>query len=47
MGSIGRSGIAGLLLGNIAEKTLRLADRDVLVVKPGNFVSHILSPIVQ
>jgi nucleotide-binding universal stress UspA family protein len=47
MGSIGRTGIAGLLLGNIAEKVLRLADRDVLVVKPGNFVSHILSPIVQ
>ena len=47
MGSIGRSGIAGLLLGNIAEKIVRLADRDVLVVKPTDFVSHIQSPLGQ
>jgi nucleotide-binding universal stress UspA family protein len=44
VGSIGRSGITGLLLGNIAEKIVRLADRDVLVVKPADFVSHIQPP---
>jgi nucleotide-binding universal stress UspA family protein len=41
VGSIGRSGIARMLMGNTAEKVLRLVDRDVLIVKPGNFVSHI------
>jgi nucleotide-binding universal stress UspA family protein len=41
LGSIGRSGVAGMLMGNTAEKVLRLVDRDVLVVKPATFVSPI------
>jgi nucleotide-binding universal stress UspA family protein len=41
VGSIGRSGLAGMLMGNTAEKVLRLVDRDVLVVKPATFVSPI------
>ena len=34
MGSIGRKGIGGLLLGNTAERVLRHIRTDVLVVKP-------------
>jgi universal stress protein E len=41
VGSIGRGGVARMLMGNTAEKVLRLVDQDVLVVKPANFVSPI------
>lgn len=34
LGSIGRSGLSGLLLGNTAEKVLHQLRRDVLIVKP-------------
>ena len=38
MGSVGRSGISGLLIGNTAEKILHTSDRSLLVVKPEGFV---------
>jgi universal stress protein E len=34
MGSIGRSGMSGLLIGNTAEKVLHTSERSLLVVKP-------------
>ncbi|HQU47333.1 MAG TPA: universal stress protein [Pirellulales bacterium] len=37
MGSIGRSGLSGLLIGNTAEKVLHTSDRSLLVVKPEGF----------
>ncbi len=39
MGSVGRSGIAGLLMGNTAERLLGRADCSLLVVKPQDFIS--------
>lgn len=36
MGTVGRHGVAGLLLGNTAETVLTYCDCDVLVVKPAN-----------
>jgi universal stress protein E len=41
MGTVGRSGIQGLLLGNTAEKVLRTCDCSILTVKPNEFVSPI------
>jgi universal stress protein E len=41
MGTVGRSGIQGLLLGNTAEKVLRTCDCSILTVKPDEFVSPI------
>jgi universal stress protein E len=41
MGTVGRSGIQGLLLGNTAEKVLRTCDCSILTVKPSEFVSPI------
>lgn len=41
MGTVGRSGIQGLLLGNTADKVLRTCDCSILTVKPDNFVSPI------
>ncbi|HWB12628.1 MAG TPA: universal stress protein [Pirellulales bacterium] len=38
MGSVGRRGISGLLIGNTAEKVLHTSDRSLLVVKPPEFV---------
>lgn len=37
MGSVGRTGLAGVLLGNTAERVLREIDRSLLVVKPEDF----------
>lgn len=37
MGSVGRSGMAGILVGNTAEKILRQVNCSVLVMKPGNW----------
>jgi universal stress protein E len=34
MGSVGRRGVSGLLIGNTAEKILHTSDRSLLVVKP-------------
>ncbi|MCV2884483.1 universal stress protein [Aestuariibacter sp. AA17] len=42
MGSVGRSGIAGLLIGNTAETTLLQLECAVLVMKPDGFVSPIV-----
>jgi nucleotide-binding universal stress UspA family protein len=41
MGTVGRSGIGGMLLGNTAEKILTTCDCSVLTVKPDGFVSPI------
>jgi nucleotide-binding universal stress UspA family protein len=42
IGTVGRSGIKGLLLGNTAERVLETCDCGVLTVKPDDFVSPIL-----
>jgi universal stress protein E len=41
MGTVGRSGVKGVLLGNTAEKLLDTCDCDLLTVKPADFVSPI------
>ncbi len=44
MGTIGRSGIKGVLIGNTAEKVLDNCDCSILTVKPGDYVSPIDPP---
>ncbi|MDZ4779704.1 MAG: universal stress protein [Planctomycetia bacterium] len=44
MGTVGRSGIKGVLLGNTAEKVLGTCDCSILTVKPADFVSPIMPP---
>ena len=44
IGTVGRSGIKGLLLGNTAEKVLGTCDCSILTVKPSDFVSQIQPP---
>ncbi len=41
MGSVGRRGIPGFVIGNTAEKVLRQHDRSILTVKPDDFVSPV------
>lgn len=41
MGTVGRSGIEGLLLGNTADKVLDTCDCSILTVKPDGFASPI------
>lgn len=41
IGTVGRSGIKGMLLGNTAEKILDTCDCSILTVKPDDFVSPI------
>jgi len=41
IGTVGRSGIKGLLMGNTAEKVLDTCDCSILTVKPDGFVSTI------
>lgn len=41
IGTVGRSGIKGLLLGNTAEKVLDTCDCSIFTVKPDDFVSPI------
>jgi len=41
VGTVGRRGVEGLLLGNTAESVLTHSDCDVLTVKPVGFVSPI------
>jgi universal stress protein E len=41
IGTVGRSGIQGLLLGNTAEKVLATCDASILAIKPADFVSPI------
>jgi universal stress protein E len=44
LGSVGRSGLAGLLVGNTAERILPLLDASLLVVKPPGFVPPLADP---
>ena len=41
MGTVSRSGVSGLLIGNTAEKILRRVDCSVLTVKPEGFVTPV------
>lgn len=41
MGTLGRAGIPGLIIGNTAEDVLRQSQTAVLAVKPGDFVSPV------
>lgn len=41
MGTIGRGGLAGMLIGNTAERTLALVESSLLAVKPPDFVCPI------
>lgn len=41
MGSVGRSGIAGLVIGNTAEEMLQHTDCSILALKPPGFVSPV------
>lgn len=41
MGTVGRSGIKGMLMGNTAEKVLATCDCSILTVKPADFASPI------
>jgi nucleotide-binding universal stress UspA family protein len=41
MGSLGRTGIAGLFIGNTAEEVLNQVDCSVLTVKPEGFASPV------
>jgi len=41
MGTVSRSGVAGLLIGNTAEKTLQRVECSILAVKPDGFVSPV------
>jgi nucleotide-binding universal stress UspA family protein len=42
LGTVGRSGIEGVLLGNTAEKVLHTCDCSILTAKPADFVSPIV-----
>lgn len=44
MGTVGRSGVAGLFIGNTAEAVLEQLRCSVLAVKPGGFVSPVTLP---
>lgn len=44
MGTLSRAGVAGILIGNTAEKTLWQVDCSVLAVKPEGFVTPIQLP---
>jgi universal stress protein E len=41
MGTVSRAGIAGLLIGNTAEKVLPQVDCSMLTVKPEGFVTPV------
>ncbi len=45
MGTVARGGIAGLLIGNTAERVLRRLPCSVLAVKPDGFVSPVTLPV--
>lgn len=42
MGTVGRTGFQGILLGNTAEKVLGVCDCSILTVKPADFVSPLV-----
>jgi nucleotide-binding universal stress UspA family protein len=41
MGTVARTGLGGLLIGNTAESVLQRVDCSVLAVKPEGFVSPV------
>ncbi len=41
MGTVGRTGIPGFLMGNTAETILNRIDCSVLAIKPGGFVTPV------
>ena len=41
MGTIARTGLAGLLIGNTAEQVLEKADCSILTIKPEGFVTPV------
>lgn len=45
MGTCGRVGIAGFIIGNTAEQVLQACDCSVLTIKPAGFVSRIDPPV--
>lgn len=47
IGTVGRSGISGVLLGNTAERVLNTCKCSILTVKPADFVSPVLPPIAS
>ena len=46
LGTVGRSGLKGVLLGNTAERILSICNCSILAVKPADFVSPI-GPFVR
>lgn len=48
MGTIGRGGVSGLLVGNTAEKVMHLGEGPLLAVKPDGYVSPVAPrPVLQ
>jgi nucleotide-binding universal stress UspA family protein len=41
MGTVCRTGLAGFLIGNTAEKVLRQVDCSVLTIKPDGFITPV------
>lgn len=46
LGTVGRSGLQGVLIGNTVERVLQTCDCSILAVKPTGFVTPVLPPIV-
>ena len=46
MGTLARTGVPGMLIGNIAERVLRQSRCSLLTIKPQRFVSPVLSEVV-
>jgi universal stress protein E len=44
IGTVGRSGVKGIVLGNTAERVLDTCDSSILTVKPDDYVSPIAKP---
>lgn len=44
MGTVGRTGLQGIVLGNTAEKVLGVCECSILTVKPADFVSPLVPP---
>jgi universal stress protein E len=44
MGTVARTGVPGLIIGNTAEDTLNTTDCSVMTVKPPNYVSPVRAP---
>lgn len=45
LGTVGRSGLQGVLIGNTVERVLQTCDCSILAVKPTGFVTPVLPPI--